>query len=259
MNSFSLSEMADSHSPHQDHLLQVKGLHVHYGDICALKDIHFEIGCGHCVGLLGPNGAGKSTLVKTLAGLQKRIEGEAIWHGQPIGETRSEIAYLPQVDELERSFPLTVKGLVELGRYPHLGPRSPWTSADSEVVESALETLQLQDLAGRRLYQLSGGQLQRAQLARAIAQEAHVLLLDEPFSGLDDPSQELMGKLMRELASNGRLLLVCHHDLKKVPALFDTVLMLNRKRVAFGKTEDVFTEANLAETFSALPEEEAYV
>lgn len=241
--------MEMSHIPDDKHVLEVKGLHVHYGDICALQDMKFQIGCGHCLGLLGPNGAGKSTLLKTLAGLQQRIEGTATWRGKPIGQTRSEIAYLPQISELDRTFPLTVQGLVELGRYPRLGPHASWGNQDSEVVQEALSTLQLEDLAHRRLYQLSGGQLQKAQLARSLAQEAQVLLLDEPFAGLDEPAQNMMGELMQNLATQGRLLLVCHHDLKLVPELFDTVLLLNRRQVAFGPTEEVFTEELLDLTF----------
>ncbi|MGA0333820.1 MAG: metal ABC transporter ATP-binding protein, partial [Kiritimatiellia bacterium] len=114
---------------------------------------------------------------------------------------------------------------------------------------AALAALKLQDLAGRRLYQLSGGQLQRAHIARALAQEAHVLLLDEPYAGLDEPSQNFLSDLLRDLAANGRLLLICHHDLRAVPSLFDHVLMLNREMVAFGPTAEVFTEENLEKTF----------
>ncbi|MGA0368826.1 MAG: metal ABC transporter ATP-binding protein, partial [Kiritimatiellia bacterium] len=204
---------------------------------------------GHCVGLLGQNGAGKSTLVKTLAGLNKKISGVVTWSGRPIVNAKAEIAYLPQVDCMDPLFPITVKGLVELGRYPHVGARRKWRRKDSEVVEAALAALKLQDLAGRRLYQLSGGQLQRAHIARALAQEAHVLLLDEPYAGLDEPSQNFLSDLLRDLAANGRLLLICHHDLRAVPSLFDHVLMLNREMVAFGPTAEVFTEENLEKTF----------
>jgi ABC-type Mn2+/Zn2+ transport system ATPase subunit len=219
MSPLSLTRHGHSHTPDKHHLLHIRNLHVHYGSICALKNVHFEIGCGHCVGLLGPNGAGKSTLVKTLAGLNQRIEGEVTWSGKPVAEMRKEIAYLPQVEELDRYFPLTVRGLVELGRYPHLGSRKAWTKEDSQVVEASLETLRLEDLRDRRLYQLSGGQLQRAQLARALAQEAHVLLL------------------------------VCHHDLKVVPDLFDHVLLLNREQIAFGETREIFIPEHLERTF----------
>ncbi|MDF3129204.1 metal ABC transporter ATP-binding protein [Kiritimatiellaeota bacterium B1221] len=249
MSPHPITRLGDSHTPEKHHLLSVENLHIHYGKICALKNVTFEIGCGHCVGLLGQNGAGKSTLIKTIAGLNQKLTGSATWSGRPLSESKAEIAYLPQVGNIDPLFPLTVKGLVELGRYPHLGPRGRWRKEDSEVVQTALSSLKLDDLAGRRLFQLSGGQLQRAQIARALAQEAHVLLLDEPFAGLDEPSQDFLSDLFRELADNGRLLLVCHHDLKAVPRLFDTVLMLNREMVAFGPTQDVFTRENLAKTF----------
>ena len=249
MSPYPITALGHSHHPEKHHLLSAENLHIHYGNICALKNVSFEIGCGHCVGLLGQNGAGKSTLVKTIAGLNQKITGQVTWSGRALSECKAEIAYLPQVDSMDPLFPLTVKGLVELGRYPHLGARKKWRAEDSEVVETALASLKLQDLADRRLFQLSGGQLQRAQIARALAQEAHVLLLDEPFSGLDEPSQDFLSDLFRELAENGRLLLVCHHDLKAVPRLFDTVLMLNRELVSFGPTPEVFTPENLAKTF----------
>lgn len=249
MSTHAITQLGESHSPEQHHLLQVENLHIHYGDICALKNVSFEIGCGHCVGLLGQNGAGKSTLVKTLAGLNRKITGKVTWSGRPLSEAKAEIAYLPQVDTIDKTFPITVRGLVELGRYPHVGPRKKWRTKDEEVVDVALSALKMEDLQKRRLYQLSGGQLQRAHIARALAQEAHMMLLDEPYAGLDEPSQSFLSELLRDLAENGRLLLVCHHDLKVVPSLFDHVLMLNRELVAFGKTSEVFTNENLTATF----------
>ena len=249
MSSFPITELGESHHPEAHHLLQVENLHVHYGNICALKNVSFEIGCGHCVGLLGQNGAGKSTLVKTLAGLNRKISGTLRWSGGPLSDAKAEIAYLPQVDSMDPLFPITVRGLVALGRYPHVGARGKWRRADTEVVDAALTALKMEDLSARRLYQLSGGQLQRAHIARALAQESHVMLLDEPFAGLDEPSQNFLSDLLRDLAANGRLLLVCHHDLKAVPALFDHVLMLNREMVAFGPTAEVFSNENLEKTF----------
>jgi ABC-type Mn2+/Zn2+ transport system ATPase subunit len=252
---FRITELGASHTPEPGHCLAVENLHVHYGAICALADVSFSIGCGHCVGLLGQNGAGKSTLLKSIAGLHTRLSGSLTWRGQPLRAVRQEIAYLPQRDQVDPFFPLTVRGLVEMGRYPHLGERGRWRPLDSEVVDSAIETLKLGDLQKRRLYQLSGGQLQRAHIARALAQEAHVLLLDEPFAGLDEPSQRMLGEVLRELAANGRLLMVCHHDLKAVPELFDTVLLLNRKLVGFGPVTEAFTPEALRAAFDTPPEE----
>jgi len=246
----SLTHLASAGQPMETHELFVEDLEVYYRNICALSGVSFRIGCGHCVGLLGQNGAGKSTLMKSIAGLIPNRKGQLLWCGRAPESQRGEIAYLPQVDEGERQFPMTVRGLVELGRFPHLGLWKRWRSLDDEVVDAALETLKLQDLQSRRLFQLSGGQLQRAHIARALAQEAHVLLLDEPFAGLDEPSQQILGDLFHELAGHGRLLLVCHHDLKQVPELFDHVLLLNREQVAFGPTEEVFTPENLERCFA---------
>ncbi len=252
---FRITKLGASHPPEPAHCLAVQALHVHYGAICALADVSFSIGCGHCVGLLGQNGAGKSTLLKSIAGLHTQISGSLTWRGQPLSAVRREIAYLPQNDQVDPYFPLTVRGLVEMGRYPHLGERGRWRALDTDVVDTAIETLKLGDLQGRRLYQLSGGQLQRAHIARALAQEAHVLLLDEPFAGLDEPSQRMLGEVLRELAANGRLLMVCHHDLKAVPDLFDTVLLLNRRLVGFGPVTEAFTPEALRNAFDAPPED----
>jgi ABC-type Mn2+/Zn2+ transport system ATPase subunit len=254
-----ITRLGDSHSPVTHHRLVVKDLHVHYGDICALRDVNFEIGCGHCVGLLGQNGAGKSTLLKTLAGLNARLTGRVEWNGRPVRKVRKEIAYLPQVEFMDLGFPLTVEGLARMGRYPHVGSRGRWRELDDQVVEAALRAVKVEHLRNRRLFQLSGGQLQRAQIARALAQEAHVLLLDEPFAGLDEPSQEQLGELFRDLAGNGRLLMVCHHDLKVVPRLFDTVMLLNRELKAFGPTGEVFIPENLEMAFGAMPREGGHV
>lgn len=241
--------LGNAHSPDKSHLLEVSNLHVHYGHICALADVSFQIACGHCVGLLGPNGAGKSTLVKAIAGLQTKMRGEVLWRKKPISEVSREIAYLPQTNASDLKFPLTVEGLVELGRYPYLGSLGSWKAQDTDQVAAAMEKLGIADLRRRRLYQLSGGQKQRAEIARALAQEAHILLLDEPFAGLDEPSQESLSALLKDLAESGRLILVCHHDLKRVPGLFDHVLLLNRKKIDFGKVERVFNAETIDKTY----------
>lgn len=255
MSEHDVTRLGDSHAPVAHHRLRVSDLHVHYGPICALKNVSFEMGCGHCVGLLGRNGAGKSTLLKTIAGLTRPWTGRVEWNGKPVSRIRSEIAYLPQVEHMDLRFPLTVEGLARMGRFPHVGPRGRWRGEDDRVVEAALRAVKMGPLRKRRLYQLSGGQLQRAQIVRALAQEAHVLLLDEPFAGLDEPSQRQLGDLFQDLARNGRLLMVCHHDLKVVPDLFDRVMLLNRELMAFGPTGEVFTPERIAEAFAEAPEE----
>lgn len=255
VTSLPITALGASHAPNETHCLDVRDLHVHYGNICALAEVTFSIGCGHCVGLLGQNGAGKSTLMKCIAGLISPVKGTIRWRGQAVPLVRREIAYLPQTNDEDTLFPLTVQGLVEMGRYPHLGNLKAWRPHDSEIVETAIQTLQLDPLRHRRLYQLSGGQRQRAHIARALAQEAHIFLFDEPFAGLDEPSQRMLASVLHDLAANGRLLLVCHHDLKAVPELFDTVLMLNRKLVRFGPVAETFTPDALHEVFDQAPED----
>lgn len=227
----------------------MNALTVRYAETVALDSVDMQTRCGRCVALVGPNGAGKSTLMKSLAGLIVPESGGITWKGNPLSRSTAEIAYLAQRSQVDWHFPLTVRGLVEMGRFPHLGWWRRFKQADHEVVDSALESMKLMDLAKRQISALSGGQQQRAFVARALAQEAHVLLLDEPFTGLDRPSQELLTELLGLLADGGRLILAAHHDLATVPDIFDEVLLLKRKAIAFGTVEEVFNEENLNECF----------
>lgn len=216
------------------HRLQVRDLHVHYGEICALHDVSFEAQCHRAVALVGPNGAGKSTLLKAIAGLLVNARGEIIWRDKPVAQSRWEIAYLPQREEIDWNFPLTVKGLVQMGRYPHVGLWRRFSKADHEAVDAALELVAMQDLADRHISQLSGGQQQRAFLARALAQQAHVLLLDEPFTGLDPESRERLRGLLRALTDQGSLIIASHHDLATLTVCFDDVLVVKQRKLAYG-------------------------
>ena len=236
---------------HRHHALRADGLHVHYGSICALHDVSFELTCGTAVALIGGNGAGKSTLMKRMVGLIPPSAGQVIWRGVPMAQSTHEIAYLPQRSDVDWSFPLTVRGLVELGRYPLIGPWKPFAAADLEAVERAIARMQIGALAGRQIGQLSGGQQQRVMIARALAQDAHVLLLDEPFAGLDQPSQELLVCLLRELVGSGHLVVASHHDLKTVSDIFDQAILLNGAMIAHGPSREVMTPDNLVRAFGA--------
>ena len=238
-----------SHHHHGGHLLEVEQLSACYGDVTALQDINFALPCGHTLALAGPNGAGKSTLINLLAGLQTPVAGRMLWNGKPLHDTRHEIAYMPQRTEVDWRFPITVRELVEMGRYPSLGLWRKQDAHDREIVDKALESLQLTNLQKRQIGELSGGQQQRAFLARALAQEAHILLLDEPFTGLDVPGMEALGELLRSLASEGRLIIASHHDLSSAPRIFSHCLLLKKKSIAFGKTTDVLTPQNLLTAF----------
>ena len=156
--------------------------------------------CGNRVALIGPNGAGKSTLLKAIAGLVPRSAGTLTWRGVAVRKWSREFAYLPQREEIDWSFPITVRGLVEMGRYPHVGFLKRFTPADADAVNSALDTLSISDLQDRQICELSGGQQQRAFIARAIAQEAHLLLLDEPFTGLDQSASSALADLLAQLS-----------------------------------------------------------
>jgi ABC-type Mn2+/Zn2+ transport system ATPase subunit len=229
----------------QHHELTIAGLTVRYRAHVALENAGFATSCGNCVALIGPNGAGKSTLLKAIAGLIPRAGGTIHWRGATVQKWHREFAYLPQREEVDWSFPVTVRGLVEMGRYSQLGWWRRWRVGDDRKVAEALALMHLEGLEKRQISELSGGQQQRAFIARAIASEAHVLLLDEPFTGLDRPARENLSTLLRRLSSEGRLVIASHHDLHSVPELFDQVLILNRRPVAFGSVASAFTPENL--------------
>lgn len=232
------------------HELEIDGVGVSYRDIVALDGISMATSCGNRVALIGPNGAGKSTLLKSIAGLVPRDKGEIRWRGTSVKKWSHEFAYLPQREEVDWSFPITVRGLVEMGRYPQTGWWRKFSEDDQRAVDVALHALNLDGLQDRQIRELSGGQQQRAFLARSIAQEAHVLLLDEPFTGLDRNAALLLGELLAKLAEEGRLIIASHHELKSAHELFDEVLVLDTQQVAFGAVGEVLTDELIAKTFS---------
>lgn len=235
-----------------NHLLQIRDLTVSYHRVPAVHHVSLDLHCGRCIALLGPNGAGKTSFFKALVGLVKAETGTIGLGGHGARGPRHDIAYLPQREAVDWDFPVTVRGLAEMGRYTRLGWWRRFGAADVAAVDRALATMELTDLADRQISALSGGQQQRAFLARALAQEAHVMLLDEPFNGLDKPAQDLLGQTLRRLAAAGNLVIASHHDLKTVPELFDQVIFLNGELMAFGDTADVFNGTNIDRTFGTL-------
>ncbi len=232
-----------------DHALRIADLTVSYARVPALHHISFEVRCGQCIALLGPNGAGKTTLLKTLAGLVDREGGTIHFHGREVVGATPDIAYLPQRGQIDWDFPTTVRGLVEMGRYLRLGWYRKYGGDDDRAVNMAIDAMDLKDLQNRQISALSGGQQQRTFLARALAQEAHVLLLDEPFTGLDKPNQDNLKATLKRLREQGKMLLVSHHDLPSVREIFDQVLLLNGELIGAGRTADVFTGENVQRTF----------
>ena len=232
------------------HELRVRDLTVSYNRIPALHHIAFDVPCGQCVALLGPNGAGKSTLLKALAGLLPIETGTIDFHGKPVRGATREFAYLPQREAIDWDFPTDVRGLVEMGRYARVGWLGRYSHEDATAVNAAIKAMQLEEVERRQVSALSGGQQQRSFLARALAQEAHVFLLDEPFTGLDKPTQDNLKTLLRELRDAGKLIVASHHDLANVAEIFDQVLFLNGELLAAGTVGDVFSEENIRRTYS---------
>ena len=252
-----MSKCSHSHAQGQTHALEVENLEVAYRHHTVLEDINLHAHCGNSLALVGPNGAGKSTLLKTIAGLVKQRKGRITWSGEDNVKCRGgEFAYLPQHEEVNWDFPITVRGVVEMGRYPQLGPWKRYGKKDDLAVEKALALMEMDgELATRQISELSGGQKQRAFIARSVAQEAHVLLLDEPFTGLDRDHTANLTRLLRKLAGENRLVIASHHDINTLVDIFDQVLLLNRQVIAHGECQSTVTEENLNLTFSNTADE----
>ncbi|MGQ9684285.1 MAG: metal ABC transporter ATP-binding protein [Anaerolineae bacterium] len=215
-----------------------------------LVHVTLSIDRGEQIAVVGPNGAGKTTLFKALVGLLPLRSGRIRLAGQDPSRLRI-IAYVPQREEIDWGFPVTVRDVVAMGRYAHRGWLRPSSAHDRLVVNRCLETLDLSDLAERPIAALSGGQQQRVFLARALAQEPELLLLDEPFTGIDIATQQAALQLFPQLARKQVTVLVSTHDLQLAAQHFDRVLLLNQRVIAFGPPAEVLTAANLSEAMGA--------
>lgn len=226
-------------------LLRVSDLTVSYHRVPAIHHLSFSLHAGHCVGIFGPNGAGKSTLLKSVAGLLMPETGSILIGRTELRDAAARVAYLPQRDSVDWDFPVTVRGLVEMGRYRHVGLLRRFSELDEKAVEGALDLFGLHDLARRQIKQLSGGQQQRAFLARAWAQEADLYLLDEPYAGLDRDGVSNLSSALKSLAGRGKLLMVSHHALAEARELFDMAILLNGEMVACGPTDEALSPVHL--------------
>ena len=230
--------------------VSVRDLWAGYDGAPALEGVSFDLPRGALVALAGPNGSGKTTLLKTLLGLLRPWRGSIELFGRPIDGLRSRVGYAPQAEQADGDFPATVGDVVMMGRYGRLGLLRRPAALDREAAARAIAQVGLADLGGRPVGELSGGQHRRMLIARALAQEAELLLLDEPMAGLDAASQHDLLALFEALRGQGKTLLVATHDLSCVAACFDLTLLLNRRLVAFGPPAETLTPALLSEAYA---------
>lgn len=229
--------------------VEVHDLTVSYQKKPVLWDVDFNLPEGKLIAVVGPNGAGKSTLLKVMMGLIEPASGHVLIYGKPIDQQRKSIAYVPQRETVDWNFPINVKDLVLMGRYSHLGMFRRPTDDDRERAMKALEQVGMSSYVDRQISQLSGGQQQRVFLARALAQDADIYFMDEPFSGVDASTETAILELLKKLRSNGKTVVVVHHDLQTVSGYFDWVMLINLRLVAFGPMERTFTAENLQKAY----------
>lgn len=239
-----------THSHHQEDqpILDVRHLNVRYNGRMALENITFHLHAGERVAVVGPNGAGKSTLFKVVSGVLQPSSGDVtIFGSQPGGHVC--IAYIPQRSQVDWNFPVSVADVVMMGRSAKLGPLNWPRKRDWDFVRHALETVEISDLASRQISQLSGGQQQRMFIARALAQEAELMLMDEPLTGLDTPSQEGLLDLLDTLRGQNVTVMVATHDLDQAATHFDRIMLLNHRIIAFGEPKTALQTNNLVRAY----------
>ncbi|MQA91804.1 MAG: ATP-binding cassette domain-containing protein [Gemmatimonas sp.] len=229
--------------------IEVRDLTVAYRDTPVLWDVDLDLPAGVLMAIVGPNGAGKTTLIKAILGLVEPAAGLVLVNGSPYRSERRAVAYVPQRGSVDWDFPTSVLDVVMMGMYGRLGWLRRPGKAEREAGMQALEKVAMADFAGRQISQLSGGQQQRVFLARALAQDASIYLMDEPFQGVDATTERAIVVLLQELRSQGNTVAVVHHDLQTVPEYFDWVLLLNVRRIAAGTVAEAFTDENLRATY----------
>jgi manganese/zinc/iron transport system ATP- binding protein len=235
----------------QNYVVKVEDLTVAYDSKPVLWDIDLKIPKGQLTAVVGPNGAGKSTLIKAMLGLLKPVTGEVHFLDEHDNarSMKNRIGYVPQSGSVDWDFPATVQDVVLMGCYGKLGWIRRPRKSDVELTRQILSKVSMEKYASRQISQLSGGQQQRVFLARALAQEAEVYFMDEPFKGVDAQTERAIIMLLKELKEHGKTVVVVHHDLQTVPDYFDWVTLINIRVIASGPVESVFNEENLKKTY----------
>lgn len=227
--------------------VQARDLQVRYDSFVALRNVTLDLREGEALGIVGPNGSGKSTFLKTVAGLLKPASGELCVFGtEPRSLAAGSIAYVPQIEVVDWSFPVTVWDVVAMARFPRLKFWQRFSAGDRDIVARALELVNMTGLASRQISELSGGQQQRVFVARAIAQEPRLLLLDEPTTGVDARTEEALRVVVREMVARGLPVLMTTHDLDRAEDWFDRIIVLDRTILAIGKPADVLASGAYA-------------
>ncbi len=234
--------------------IQVEMLTVDYNGFVALLDANLVAHKGAICALVGMNGAGKSTLFKSIMGFLQPTAGHVLIEGQPVAaaQKRGRLAYMPQAEEVDWNFPVNVQDVAMMGRYGFMNMLRIPRAVDKVKVEQSLERVKMTEFRTRQISELSGGQRKRAFLARALAQDASIMLLDEPFTGIDARTEEAIVALLRELRDEGRTIMICTHDLASIAAFCDEVALINRTVMAYGSLETTFTSENIAQAYGGV-------
>lgn len=235
------------HSPQSP--LSIHAMTVAYHRKPVLWDVDYDATPNRLIAIVGPNGAGKSTLIKACLGLVPRASGQVEFWGSSYRASRARVGYVPQRESVDWDFPVSALDVVCMGRYRRIGWCRPVGRRHKDAARECLDRVGMADLAGRQISQLSGGQQQRVFLARALAQEADLYFMDEPFAGVDAATERAIVDVLRNLRAAGKTVVVVHHDLQTVPEYFDDVMLLNMRVVAAGPVQSVFTHENLHKTY----------
>jgi ABC-type Mn2+/Zn2+ transport system ATPase subunit len=231
--------------------LEIENACVYYGKNPALNNITFSVEEGQNIALIGPNGAGKSTLFKALVGLLPLDSGRIFIHGLPVGHHKDCVAYVPQKEEIDWLFPITVLEVVMMGRFSKISKFKKPAKKDIDIVYESLNQMGINDLALSKISELSGGQQQKVFIARAIAQEPHILLMDEPFTGVDMSTKETILTFLDNSKKSNITVIIATHDLNMAAKNFENILLLNKEIIAYGSSSEVFTQKNLDAAFGS--------
>lgn len=229
--------------------LELHDLTVSYAKKPVLYGVDIQVPQGALVGIIGPNGAGKSTMIRAIMGLTPLSGGWVRIFGESFEKNRQRVGYVPQREQVDWDFPVNVMDVVLMGRYGRRGWLRRVTKEDKKIAEESLDKVGMLPFRNRQIANLSGGQQQRVFLARALAQQSDLYLMDEPFAGVDATTERAIMTLLQDLQSQGKTILVVHHDLTTAKEYFDHLLLLNMRLIAFGKTQDAFTVEQLQKTY----------